>query len=155
MPASPLEWKLLEDMSCVSFAPCGDSSPECCPGSTVSSRPGTDAQWSSLKAGCARGLAPSAALQVLLGNTASLRPSSGMCRSEAARQGAGWPELFQVCRGRTVIPVFTWRIKNNLETVLTIVTSEKEVNGSSPCLCASLEEVKKNPNTQTVLYRIN
>lgn len=54
MPASPLAWKLLEDISCVSFAQCGGSSLQCCPGSTVSSWPGTDAQWSSLKAGCVR-----------------------------------------------------------------------------------------------------
>lgn len=135
-PASPLEWKLFDDMSCVSFAQCGDFilsavlGPRCPHGlgrmlSGVCSRLGV---W-------VRGLAPSVALKFLLGNTASLWPSSGMWRSEAARQGAGWPELFQVCRGKTVIPVFTWRIDNNLETVLTIVTSEKEVNGSSPCLC--------------------
>ena len=96
-----------------------------------------------------RGMAPSVALRFLLGNTASFWPSSGMWRREAARQGAGWPELFLVYRGKAVIPVFTCRIKNNLETVLTTITSEKEVHGSSPCLCVTLEEAKKNPSTQT------
>lgn len=40
-------------------------------------------------------------------------------------------------------------MKNILETVFTIVISEKVMHGSNPCLCFSREEARKNPNTQT------